>query len=275
MSGTAIAWLQDFVGTRKVIALSSGPCCWAFSMRPVRCNMSGFVRASAPRSARNSQNSSGRTVNMRLPVTLGRRGRTMETRPTNPSDVGRALKAAGVRARTYRGSQCDPNLWWKSLTTTCKEAASVILRSFADGEPTRSPATAHMRSSKWFHRRNSKRFSRTAVKPAPATYLLFLLSPRLFLTPLPPYTRWIVIGVGSFLQRPQCFRNMTKIDPNTGPGRRSASHGVDQHVVRGEESGYLGMFRFPSLQTRKGGSFVGRVRNKNKRHLHSWRLLSR
>src|SRR5713101_9970046 len=94
-----------------------------------------------------------------------------------------------------------------------------------------------------------------------------------FLTPLPPLTRGVVIGIGSFLRRPLCFGYMTQIDPDAGPGRRSASHGVDQHVVGGEESGYLGIFALPSFQSHQCGGFVGRIRNNNKRHLLSWRRL--
>src|ERR1700682_4857054 len=205
MSATATVWLQDFVGTLKVIALLSAHCCWASLTMPVPCNTLGSVQASARLSAWKSQNSSALTARMRSPVPRGRMGRTMETRPAKPSNADRALKAAGVKARTYRGSHCDRSSWWKLLTTTCKEAASVIRPSFADGEPTKSPETAHTRSSKWFHRRNWKRFSHTAVKPAPAGYLLSFLFFSFFLTPLPPFTRWIVIGVGSFLRRPQCF----------------------------------------------------------------------
>src|ERR1700723_703998 len=72
--------------------------------------------------------------------TRGRLGRTMETRPIKLSIACRVARAGGVKARTYRGNPCDPNWWWKSPTTICKEAASVIQHSFADGERTRSPA---------------------------------------------------------------------------------------------------------------------------------------
>ena len=98
-------------------------------------------------------------------------GRTMETRPMKPSIACRAVRAAGVKARTYRGNHCDPNWWWKSLTTTCKEAASVIRRSSADGERTKSPATAPTPSSKSFRRKSWQRFSPPVAKLAPAAYL--------------------------------------------------------------------------------------------------------
>src|ERR1700734_1769884 len=140
MSATVIVWLEDFVGTRRVIARSSAHYCLDFLTIPGLCNTLGSVPASALRSAENWQNSSGLIAKTRSLGTRGRLGRTMETRPMKPSIACRVARAGGVKARTYRGNHCDPNWWWKSPTTICKEAASVIQHSFADGERTRSPA---------------------------------------------------------------------------------------------------------------------------------------
>ena len=52
------------------------------------------------------------------------------------------------------GSRYVPNWSSKSLTTTCRAAASVTPRSFAGGARTRSQATARMPSSRSFHHRS-------------------------------------------------------------------------------------------------------------------------
>ena len=65
-----------------------------------------------------------------------------------PAIACRAVRAAGARAKIYPGNPCGPNWLWKSLTSTCKEAASVTWRTSADGGRTKSPAIAPMRSSK-------------------------------------------------------------------------------------------------------------------------------
>ena len=159
MSATATVWLQDFAGTRKVIAPWSAHCCWGSLMTPALCSMSAFARVSALRSGRNWRNFSARIVPMRSPLTRGKHWAEACNRPPmKASSACRVAKAAGAKARTCRGNHCVPNWWWRSLTTTCKEAASVIRRSSADGEPTKSPATAPTPSSKWFRRRNWKRF---------------------------------------------------------------------------------------------------------------------
>ena len=82
-------------------------------------------------------------------------------------------RAAGVKARTYPGSHCDPSLWWKSLTTTCKAAAFVTPHNSADGGAIKNQPTAPMHSSKWFRLRNWKRFFHTVVKRAAAYSFYF------------------------------------------------------------------------------------------------------
>src|SRR5438552_17432735 len=68
-------------------------------------------------------------------------------------------KAAGVRAKIYRGNRYDLNWWSKSPTITCKETGSATQRNSADGVPTRSQPTAHTRSWKLLRHRKSPRFS--------------------------------------------------------------------------------------------------------------------
>ena len=99
----------------------------------------GISRALSPGSARRSS----------LEVVGGARAETGEA-----GIACREARAAGATARTYRGSRCGPNWWWKSLTSICRARASVTWRSFEDGAPTRSRATAPMRSSKWFRRKS-------------------------------------------------------------------------------------------------------------------------
>src|SRR5437016_328649 len=68
-------------------------------------------------------------------------------------------KAAGARAKIYRGNRYDLNWSSKSPTITCRETASATRRSSADGVPTRSQPTAHTRSWKLFRHRRSPQFS--------------------------------------------------------------------------------------------------------------------
>src|SRR6266508_764258 len=63
-------------------------------------------------------------------------------------------RAVGARARTCLGSRYVPNWSSKSLTTTCRAAASVTQRSFAGGARTRSRATARMPSLKSLHHKS-------------------------------------------------------------------------------------------------------------------------
>ena len=208
MSGTATAWWQDFVGTKKVIALWSGPCCWAFSMRPALCSMSGFVRASALSKREELAEFLGPYREDALSAHPWKTWAEAGNATDEASSVCPAAKAAGVKARTCRGSHCGPNSWWKLLTTTCREPLPSYgaVSQMADRQEAERLHLCAARSGSTAG--TGRDLSRTAVKPAPATYLLFLLS-SLFLAPLPPFTRWIVIGVGSFLRRPQCFGHMT------------------------------------------------------------------
>ena len=78
-----------------------------------------------------------------------------------------AARAAGAAARTCPGSRCVPNWSSKSLTSTCRAAASVTRRSFAGGARTRSRAIARMPSSKSCHHKSWLRFSPPVASPLP------------------------------------------------------------------------------------------------------------
>src|SRR5438552_5507268 len=67
-------------------------------------------------------------------------------------------KAAGARAKIYRGNRYDLNWSSKSPTITCKESGSATRRITADGVSTISQPTAHTRSWKLFRHRRSLRF---------------------------------------------------------------------------------------------------------------------
>src|SRR5207302_919627 len=167
-----------------------------------------------------------------------------------------------------------PNLSLKSLTITCRAAASVIPRNFGDGVRIRSRVTAPTRSSKWFRLRSSWRFSASLAELLETTCsrALFFRSAFCRVHP-PPLLRRIVIRVRSVLRRAHRLRHVPQIHSYARPGGGPASHGIHQHVVHGEMCGRLGMLALPPLQTRQGGVFVRRVGHHHKRHLLS-RFLS-
>src|SRR5688500_4013532 len=74
----------------------------------------------------------------------------------------------------------------------------------------------------------------------PTLALLLLRS-----APVTPFTRRVLIRIGGFLRRAQFFRHISEVHSDAGPGRRPATHGVDQHVVHGEKRGDFGMFTLP------------------------------
>src|SRR5439155_21540630 len=110
-------------------------------------------------------------------------------------------KAAGARAKIYRGNRYDLNWSSKSPTITCKESGSATRRSSADGVSTRSQPTAHTRSWKLFRHRKSLRFFQLGDNGH--SYCFFR---RFFFPSLAPFACGIVVRVGSFLLRPDCFR---------------------------------------------------------------------
>ncbi len=111
----------------------------------------GLFDHSGARSGASWWNSSLHTARTRSPLTLGKIGPSMHQKPSSACP---AARAAGAEARTCLGSRYVPNWSSKSLTTTCRAAASVTQRSFAGGARTRSQATARMTSSKSFHRKS-------------------------------------------------------------------------------------------------------------------------
>ena len=68
---------------------------------------------------------------------VGRRRRT--TGATGERSACRRARAAGARARTFRGSRCAPSWWSRWPTITCRDRASGTRRSSAGGAPTRAP----------------------------------------------------------------------------------------------------------------------------------------
>ena len=69
--------------------------------------------------------------------------------------------------------------------------------------------------------------------------------------------RRVVVGVRSFLQGAECFRNVAKIDSNAGPCGRPASHGIDENIIDGQVFRRIGMIVLPALESCEGGFFVG------------------
>ena len=85
---------------------------------------------------------------MHSSITLGKAGPALKAQAEKPASACRAVRAAGAKAKIYPGNPCGPNWLWKSLTSTCKEAASVTWRTSADGGPTKNSAIAPMPSSR-------------------------------------------------------------------------------------------------------------------------------
>src|SRR5438477_6905842 len=128
---------------------------------------------------------------MPLPPTRGNIGRNKLARAENPSEC-RVVRAAGAKVRIYRGNHCVLSWLWKLLTTTCRETASAIPLSFADGDLTRSLPTVPMRSWRLFPHKNWRRFFPTGANSG-TTLLLFPLL-RLLLAPFAPFPGGVVIG---------------------------------------------------------------------------------
>jgi len=96
----------------------------------------------------------GPIARTRSSTTLGSCGPSRGPQTAKPGIGCREARAAGARARICHGSRCAPSLWSKSLTSICRAPAFATWRSFEDGAPTRSRATALMLSSKSFRHRN-------------------------------------------------------------------------------------------------------------------------
>lgn len=59
---------------------------------------------------------------------------------------------------------------------------------------------------------------------------------------------------------------MTKVDPDSRPGGRTAAHGIDQYIIDGEVLSGLGMFLFPPFETGERGVLIGGVGDGEERH---------
>ena len=102
------------------------------------CSTSACARVLRRRSGGNSWNSSRRIVRTRSTIIRGKRGRSTEPATVRPVNACPEARAAGVKARTFRGSRCVPSSSSRSRTITCRATAFVTRRSFGDGGPTRS-----------------------------------------------------------------------------------------------------------------------------------------
>ncbi len=67
----------------------------------------------------------------------------------------------------------------------------------------------------------------------------------------------IVVGVGGFLGRAQCFGDVAEVDADAGPGGGAAAHAVDEDIVDGEECSGFRVFCFPSFEAGEGIRFAG------------------
>src|SRR5688572_27084651 len=86
---------------------------------------------------------------------------------------------------------------------------------------------------------------------------------------LAPLAGGVLVGVGRFGGGAFGFGNVAQIDANAGPGGGAATHGIDEHVVDGELGGGAGMTALPALEAGEGSGLVGRIGDRDERHLRA------
>ena len=115
----------------------------------------------------------------------------------------------------------------------------------------KKPADAPMISLKWFRLRNWLRFSRKGDECCtrrPSSLGLFCIAA--------PLAGGILVRIGRFLRRPH-FRHVAQVDADAGPGRRTASHRVDEHVIHRQHRRYPGVFRLPPFEPCRAAALSG------------------
>ena len=90
-----------------------------------------------------------------------------------------------------------------------------------------------------------------------------------------PLARGIFIRIRCFLQRPRLFGHMPKVHSNPCPGRRTAAHRIDEHIVDGKKRGSFRVFPLPPLQAGKRCFLIRRVRDDQQRRFCARRLRRR
>ena len=194
--GSLLLGLFDDAGALQHVGV-----CASFTQREARRNWWNFSRPIA------------RT---RSPITPGRAGRSMDA----GGEGGQRMpggQSRGARARICRGSRCGPNWWWKSLTSTCRAAASVTWRSFDRWRTDKKPSDCTYAQLEVVPPQElDGDFRRRPLSVTPPAYSSFFRVSSCAHSP--PFARRIVIRVGSFLRRPQRFGHMTQVHADAGPG---------------------------------------------------------